>query len=112
MVKQRPDNLLEIVLVGLVDLRGDLERNPGALRDINRAVGALLPGNPAQKREVITPLRMKRAHGGGQAMIDGREPVYMRRHGASLVVGDRDQRHVRKGVVDWPEIRQIKPAMQ
>ena len=100
------------VLVGLVDLRGDLERNSGALRDLDGPIGPLLRRNPAQKREVITPLWMKRAHRRGQAMIDGREPVHMRRHGASLVVGDRDQRHVRKSVVDRPEVREIEPAVQ
>ena len=36
----------------------------------------------------------------------------MRRHGASLVVRDRDQRHMGKGVVDRVEVRQIEPAVQ
>src|SRR5687768_14420939 len=62
MVEQGPNHLLEIVLVGLIHLGGDLERNSGTLRDLDGAVGALLWGNPAQKREVITPLRVKRAH--------------------------------------------------
>ena len=44
--------------------------------------------------------------------MDGREPVHVRRHGASLVVRDRDQRHVWKSMVDRLKVGEIEPAVQ
>src|SRR5690606_38663419 len=76
IVEQWADLGLEVVSVGLVDLRGDLQRNTGPLGDFDRSIRALVVTDAAQEGEVIAlAVWMEAMQPCGQAMIDGREPV-------------------------------------
>ena len=109
MVDHRLDDLVPVILVSLVDLRGDLQRNAGADRHLDRTVGALLRGDAAEEGEVAAlRLRVERAVLSRQSVMDGREPVDVLGHRIALVVRDRHQGHAREGTVDRHEVRHVE----
>src|SRR5690606_26709415 len=108
IVEQWADLGLEVVSVGLVDLRGDLQRNTGPLGDFDRSIRSLVVTDAAQEGEVIAlAVWMEAMQPCGQAMIDGREPVGGGQ-GLALMIGNGDLRHLREGVEDRREIGQVE----
>ena len=55
----RPHVRLEVLLLErLAHLAGDLERQPGLLRDLDRAVAALVGAQAAEEEEVVAAVRL------------------------------------------------------
>lgn len=110
---QRRDRPVPIDLIDPVDLGRDPELHRGARGDLDGTVGPLLRRDAAEKGEVI-------AMGSGpegqqiarQAVMDIAGPVEMTGQRAALVMGDGDQRHLRKGSVERLQIGQVEPAVQ
>jgi hypothetical protein len=90
VVEKRFNHLLEILLINLVDLGGNLDRNPSLFCNFNGSVRALLRRDPSQKSEVVAAVWAVVAHGGWQAVINSGEPIDMRRHRSALIIGDRN----------------------
>ena len=109
---QRFDGVAPVFLVDAIDLGGHAELAPAAHGDLDGTVGPLLGRYAAEEGEVAAlGLRVVRAVLGRQAVMDRRQPVGSRRHGQALIVGDRDQRHARKGAVDRHEVRHVEPTV-
>ncbi len=103
-IEQWFDLILEIDLVGAVDLGGDLERNSRSPRDRDGAVGTLFRRDAAEKGEVAaarfrcTAVQLRR-----DAVVDGSREVCVRDR-APLGIGDRNQRHVAEAQVERVQI--------
>ena len=69
------DLRLEVFLILLVDLGGDLQRHAQPHRDVDRAIEALLGRHPAQKRQVAPRPRPCRIQLGRQPVVHGRAPA-------------------------------------
>ncbi|MCY1295328.1 hypothetical protein D9M70_446650 [compost metagenome] len=109
---QWADGVLPVVAVDLVDLGGNLQRQPGAYRNLDGMVGTLLRRNPAQKRQVVAAWisaagqQIRR-----QAVVHGAGPVH-RRHRRALRGGNRHQREMREVCVERLQVGQVQAAMQ
>ena len=64
LLEQRLDLALEVLAIGVVDLRGDA-RQAGAARDLDGAIGALLGRHPAEEREVALGLQVRQSSSSG-----------------------------------------------
>ena len=109
---QRCDDRVPVDTVDFVDFGRDLERQPGACRDLDGAVGPLLRRNTAKEGEVSAA----RVCGEGQQIL--RQSMWHRAGPAyrgqrkALAVGYRDQRDVRKGGVVGLEVGKVEAAVQ
>ena len=107
----RPDQFVIIILVGAVDLGGDLQGNAASCCDLDRAVDALL-GRDASKHGKIARLgRLRRQQVFRQAMMDGSQPVGLRNR-PPLRIGDRDDGNFGESVEHRLMLGQIEAAMQ
>ena len=91
MIHQRANEFIIIVLVGPIDLRGDLERDAASDRDLDGAIDPLFGRNAAQHGEVARGHRPRRQQFFRQAVVDGADPVGLR-HRTPLRVGNRNHR--------------------
>ena len=111
VVEQRLDVRAEVVLVARIDLRRDPERNSRRGGDLDRAVDALLHGDPADEREVAARLGVEPVEIARQTVVDGADPVRVRQRRA-LRVGDRDQPLLGELAVDRREPGQVEAPVQ
>src|SRR5262249_3860741 len=102
---------IEVVLVRAIDLRGNLERQPGAARDFDGAIDALLRRNPSQERQVAFRRVIQAEQVVRQAVVHGPLPVGLRQSQA-LIVGNRYDRLVAIDVIQRLELRNIETAVQ
>src|SRR5688572_21375974 len=72
IVQQRHDDLIEVLLVGRIDLRRDLQGQSGAVGNLDREIGPLLGADAATERQItprsrveggISPLRLSKFDG-------------------------------------------------
>ena len=49
VIKLRANDMFEILLIGGINLRGDLQRQPGLLGNLYRPIRALLGRDPAEE---------------------------------------------------------------
>ena len=88
-------------------LAGELERQPGLLRDPDRAVRALVRAHPAEKEQVLADLRLARVELQVERVRTVACPVELR-HRVALIERDRDQADGRgepaKPFVDEPGV--------
>ena len=103
--------LVVIILVGAVDLGGDLERHAAMLRDADGAIDALLRRDAAEEREIARLDGLRRQQLLRQAVMDRAHPVCLRQR-PPLRIGDRHHRHRRERVEHRLVLRQIEPAVQ
>ncbi len=112
VIQERLDLPLEVLLVGRVDLGGQLDRHPRPMGHLDGAIGTLLRRHAPQEREVVTDTV---AAGpelvDGQAVVDRPDPVRGRQRGA-LVVGDGDDRHLGELGIDRLEVRDVQAAVK
>src|SRR5437763_10014582 len=90
MAEKGPDHLFEIILVHLVHLRSDLERQSRPLRNLDRSVGPFFWRDPAKKSEVISATYKPWPNGRRQPVVNGRDPTGTRRHGCALAFRNRN----------------------
>jgi hypothetical protein len=109
-VHHRLDDGVEILLVDAIHLGGDLQRNAGAPRDGDGAVGPFLGRDAAQERQIARPHGLRRQQVLRQAVIDGAHEVGVRQRPA-LRVGDGNHRRLRQ-VVHRGDFRQVEAAVQ
>ncbi len=110
-LEQRPDLILEVVPVDLVDLGRDLERQAAALRDAHRAVDALLRRDPPEEGKVGRLARLRRQQVPRQAVMDRADPVRLMDR-PPLRVRDRHHRHRRERLEHRLMLGQVEPSMQ
>ena len=111
MVEQRLDLLLEIILVGMIDLRGHLQFHPRLDRNLDRPVGAFFGADPAKESKIIAAFRTKRDQLLRQPMIDRPGEIGFR-HRAPLVVRNADQPHFGKFGKAGQEVGQVEPPVE
>ncbi|CAM2163741.1 hypothetical protein BO443_120084 [Burkholderia orbicola] len=112
LAEQRLDHFLEVVGVGLVDLRGDLQRQPALRGDADRGVDALFGTDPAEEREVFgLHVRLRREQRVGQPVVHGAGPRSLRQR-LALVVRDRHDRRIRERVEHRLQLRQVEAPVQ
>ena len=109
--QQGLDLALVVLAIGVVHLGRDEQVEPGPARDLDGPVGALLRRDAPQEGEVLAGLEARLEHVGRQAVVDRRDPVGLRQR-RSLVVRDRDDRHVAELGVDRLEVRDVEPAVE
>ena len=112
MVEQRLDDLVEIGLIGRIDLGSDLQRNASLFGDLDRAIRSLFRGDAAEECKILPADLVEGTDAWRQSVVNRRQPVHMRRHRSPLAVGDRDQRHLVEGSEHRHEVGQVEPAMQ
>src|ERR1017187_9920101 len=100
----------EVAQLLWIDLRGDLELHPGALRDRDRTVEPLLRRDPAEEGEVVPGALDERIHLARQPVRNRRLPVRVRNR-PPLSVGDRDGRTPPRLLPDGPEVRGVQRAV-
>src|SRR6476660_2221984 len=109
--EERFDLRTEIDLVDAVHLGCDLERDSQRPRDRDGAVRAFLRRDAAEKGK-IAAVRLGRAmQAYWDAVEDGAHKMNVR-YGATLGVGDRDQRHVVEPRIKRVQIREVLAPVQ
>ena len=71
LAQQRVDDLAEVAALLGIDLGGDLQRDAGSPRDLDRAVEPLLGRDPAEEREILAGLPRKAWSAARQPVMDG-----------------------------------------
>ncbi len=110
LVEEWLDDLLEVLAVQWIDLRGHDQRQPGALRDLDGPVRALLERHPAKEQQVGAGRLVKPVHVRGKAVINRGGPVLIGQ-GPALVVADGNERRIGKLAEDLPDLRNVQPAV-
>ena len=77
-INKREYILAEVVLIDLVDLGGDLQRDASGVRYSNRAIRALFRRNPSQEGKVAALLERRSMQVSRNTVVDGRNKIGVR----------------------------------
>src|SRR6266567_4771823 len=105
------DDVAEIGRVDRIDLGGDLEQPSGPARHVDRAIGALLRGDAADKRKITIAAGRKSVEVGRQTVVDRRDPACEQQR-FPLVVRNRYQRVLRPPTIGSGQVLDIEAAVQ
>ncbi|OIQ64093.1 hypothetical protein GALL_543600 [mine drainage metagenome] len=111
MVDQWTDDLIIIVLIGPIDLRGDFQGDAASDGDLDGAIHALLRRDPAKHPQIAWIYRPRRQQVFRQAVVDGTNPVGPR-HWTPLNIRNRNHGNRRESGEYRLVLGQIKPAVQ
>ena len=109
--EQGRDAIGEVIALVAGHLGRQLDRHPGALRDLDGQVRALLRGDPAQEGQVTSRFPPEGIMIFGQAVVHRPQPSPIGKITA-LVAGDRDQGTIPEFAVDERGFGLIQASMQ
>src|SRR3954447_5350998 len=85
VIQQGFDRRSEVFLIDRVDFCRDLQMDPAALSNLDRAIWSFFGRYAAEESEVFAAFRIERIKPRRQPVMDRCQPIY-RRHGPALIV--------------------------